>query len=294
MTDKIISDVYHEFYGSINSTYLDAKKKDNTIKYADVKQWFEKSFVRKTNLSGYNSFIAHHAYEEFQMDLFFVNDLENQDYKIGLLIVDIFSKYLTVVPIRSKTIADVLEGIKKGFANMGGKPEVVYSDDEGALNSKEIQAYFNTNNIKHIVSRGHAPVAERSIRTIKDLLYRRIDNSGETQWTAVLPHALTVYNYKMKHRTTTFTPADDRQTKNQLDVKLNMELHRVNKRKYPDINVGDTIRIYKKKDKFDKERVPVWSTTTHTVEKIEEEHNQKFYYITGLPRPFLRNELLKV
>ena len=98
----------------------------------------------------------------------------------------------------------------------------------------------------------------------------------------------------MKHRTTTFTPADARQTKNQLDVKLNMELHRVNKRKYPDINVGDTIRIYKKKDKFDKERVPVWSTTTHTVERIEEEHNQNFYYITGLPRPFLRNEILKV
>ena len=52
-----------------------------------------------------------------------------------------FSKYLTVVPLHSKTIADVLEGIKKGFANMGGKPETVYSDDEGALNSKEIQAY---------------------------------------------------------------------------------------------------------------------------------------------------------
>ena len=84
MTDNIISDVYHEFYGSINSTYLDATKKDNTIKYDDVKQCFEKSFVRKTNVSCYNSFIAHHAYEEFQMDLFFVNDLENQEYKIGL------------------------------------------------------------------------------------------------------------------------------------------------------------------------------------------------------------------
>ena len=175
---------------------------------------------------------------------------------------------------------------------MGGKPEVIYSDDEGALNSNEIQTYFNENKIKHIVSRGHAQVAERAIRTIKDLIYRRIDNSDETQWTAVLPNALTIYNYKMQHRTTKFTPADARQNKNQLDVKLNMEMHRVQKRKYPDINVGDTVRIYKKKDKFDKERKPVWSKTTHTVEKIEEEHNQHFYYITGLPRPFLRNEIL--
>ena len=199
MTDKIISDVYHEFYGSINSTYLDAKKKDNTIKYDDVKQWFEKSFVRKTNLSGYNSFIAHHAYEEKQIDLFLVNDLENQEYKIGLLIVDIFSKCLTVVPLHSKTSSDVLEGIKHGFQNMGGKPQTVYSDDEGALNSKEIQAYFNEHNIKHIVSRGHAPVAERSIRKIKDLIYRRIDNSDQTQWTAVLPNALTNYNYTVSY-----------------------------------------------------------------------------------------------
>ena len=138
---------------------------------------------------------------------------------------------------------------------MGGKPETVYSYDEGALNSKEIQKYFDTNNIKHIVSRGHSPVAEISIRTIKDLIYRRIDNSDETQWTAVLPNALTTYNYKMQHRATKFTPADARQNKNQLDVKLNMELHRVQKRKYPEINVGDTVRIYKKKNKFDKERV---------------------------------------
>ena len=226
------------------------------------------------------------------MDLFFVNDLENQEYKIGLLIVDIFSKYLTAVPLHSKTIADVLEGIKTGFTHMGGKPEVVYSDDEGALNSNEIQTYFNENKIKHIVSRGHAPVAERAIRTIKDLIYRRIDNSDETQWTAVLPNALTIYNYKMQHRTTKFTPADARQNKNQLDVKLNMEMHRVQKRKYPEINVGDTVRIYKKKNKFDKERVPTWSKTIHTVEKIEEEHNQHFYYITDFPKPLLRNEIL--
>ena len=37
---------------------------------------------------------------------------------------------------------------------MGGKPETVYSDDEGALSSNEIQTYFNENKIKLIVSRG--------------------------------------------------------------------------------------------------------------------------------------------
>ena len=35
--DKIISEVYHEFYGSIKDTFTDAKKKDKTITYDDVK-----------------------------------------------------------------------------------------------------------------------------------------------------------------------------------------------------------------------------------------------------------------
>ena len=225
---------------------------------------------------------------------FFITDLENQECNIGLLIVDIFSKYLTVIPVKSKQINDLLNAIKEGFNNIGSKPEVVYSDDEGALNSKEIQAYFNQNNIRHFVSRGHAPVAERSIRTIKDLIYRQIDNSNETQWTKVLPKVLMIYNYKMQHRITKHTPNEARYDKNKLDVKLNMEMHATRKRLYPDINVGDNVRIFKKKNKFDKERIPTWSKTTHSVNRIENVHNQNFYHIDGMSRPLMRNEILKL
>ena len=50
---------------------------------------------------------------------------------------------------------------------MGGKPETIYSDNEGAFVSNEIQDYFKNKGIRHITTLGHAPVAERSIRTIK-------------------------------------------------------------------------------------------------------------------------------
>ena len=60
------------------------------------------------------------------------------------------------------------------------------------------------------------------------------------------------------------------------------------------MNVGDTVRIYKKKNKFDKERVPTWTKTTHVVEKIENENNQNFYDIIYFPKPLERNEILKV
>ena len=68
--DKIIENVYNNSYGSIKDTYNDAKKKDPSIKYDDVRRWFEKLHIRKTNLRGYNSFIADHPKQEYQIDLF--------------------------------------------------------------------------------------------------------------------------------------------------------------------------------------------------------------------------------
>jgi hypothetical protein len=45
--DKIISSVYHDFYGSIKDTFNEAKKKDPSIKYDDVKEWFSKKMLEK-------------------------------------------------------------------------------------------------------------------------------------------------------------------------------------------------------------------------------------------------------
>ena len=230
--DKIISSVYHDFYGSIKDTFNDAKKKDPSIKYDDVKEWFAKNFVRKKNLSGYNSFIANEPFEEFQIDLFFINDLDNQDYKIGLLMIDIFSKFMTVIPLKTKQPSDVLDGIKEGINNMGDKPLSIYSDDEGSFNSKEVKDYFIKNQIQHLVTRGHAPVAERAIRTIKDLIYRRLDKSSDSQWTdpKILSNALVVYNYRMENRNTKMTPDKARDKKNTLEVKMNLEISKVKKK----------------------------------------------------------------
>ena len=52
---------------------------------------------------------------------------------------------------------------------------------------KKYKSSFIENNIELIITRTHAPVAERSIRTFKDMLYKRIEHDeqqGKTniQW----------------------------------------------------------------------------------------------------------------
>ena len=88
------------------------------------------------------------------------------------------------------------------------------------------------------------------------------------------------------------TPDDARKPRNHLQVKLNLELKRVNSRLYPEIHVGDYVRIRKKKDKLDKERVPMWTTDTHRVERIHESMGQKFYNVPLRPGEGLRQKYL--
>ena len=50
---------------------------------------------------------------------------------------------------------------------MGGPPEILYTDDENALSTGAMKKYFKDNDIKHIVTRSHANIAERAIRTLR-------------------------------------------------------------------------------------------------------------------------------
>jgi hypothetical protein len=173
--EEIISKIYNDIagFGSIINTYKEAHAKDNSITLNDVKEWFKNNFQRNTQLRGYNSFVAHYFGHEFQMDLFFINEGENQKFTIAMIMIDAFSKYIAVVPIKSKAEGDTLAGMIECFAKMRKKPEILYTDDERAFSSKYFNEYYKDNNIEHIVTRTSVPIADRAIRTIKSMIYKR-------------------------------------------------------------------------------------------------------------------------
>ena len=80
MFDKndTIAKAYNEFYVSVKDTYNLAKKSDKSITLADVKKWFDGNFARKTNLRGFNSYVAQKPYEEYQVDLFFMPESDGE------------------------------------------------------------------------------------------------------------------------------------------------------------------------------------------------------------------------
>ena len=296
-----ISKIYYDRsgFGSVNTTYKDAKAKDSSITLNDVKEFFKNNVEQKKQLRGYNSFVAHEAYWEYQADLFFVADLEKQTYPAGLLMVDIFSKYMVVIPVKSKSEGDVASGRIEGMNKMGKKPKILYTDNEGALNSNAIQKYLKENDILHYTTRGHSSFAERAIRTYKDMLYKRIENDEKKakqniQWVDYNLEILLTYNDKLVSRATGLTPKDGRKKDNELKVRQKLAMNARKNRLYPELDVGSKVKIYKKKTILDKERKRVWSDTTYTIDKIDEKLGQKYYHLNGYNKPLLRHEMLKV
>ena len=153
----------------------DAREKDKTITMADIDNFFRENVEQKKQIRGRNTFIAPEPFYEFQFDLFFINDLKNQKFNIGAIMIDVFSRFMVVVPIKNKNEANIASGIIEGFNKMGGKPKILCTDDEGALQKEAIQKYLNDEGIQHHRTRAHANFSERAIRTFKDMLYKRVE-----------------------------------------------------------------------------------------------------------------------
>ena len=297
--ENIIKNVYTELggFGSNANTLKDARLYDKDISLNDVVKWKADNIQRSIQLKGMNSFIASKPKQEYQMDLMFLPDLNREDnddtYPGALLSVDIFTKYCSVIPIKSKHTETILAAIKETMDKMHGKPETIYSDREGGLASAVIQQYFKDEGIRSIFTFNHAAYAERTIRTIKHMLILRHEETKQ-KWYELLEPVLKTYNSKNASSITKMTPDDATEEKNHLDVKLNLEMHRRHSRKYPPIAAGENVRLYRKKQAFDKEDVSQWSNTVHKVEEITHSHGQDFYKVSGRKFPLVRADVLKL
>jgi hypothetical protein len=300
--NKILDKIYYDpaGYGSVKNTYKEARVKDKTINMEDVQNWFSKNVTKTKQPNGTNSFVAPEPYYEYQMDLFFIRDLKKQKFSSGLVCIDVFTKFATVVPLQGKNGENSAMGIIQAIEEMGKKPKIIYTDGETGFDTYALRDYFVKEGIKHYMTRAHAHMAERFIRTYKALLYARMDSVKNTspvdlQWNGFNYAILLTYNFKLIHSSTKMTPNDARKTTNEADVKNNLELRAKKNRTYPPLNIGDTVRIQRKRKPNEKERNLPWSPDTYEVRTITEHFGQKYYRVGPHEyRDYIRAELLKV
>ena len=115
-----IANAYFEHFRGVQETYKKAREANPAVTLKNVRDWFERAVARKTNLKGYNSFVANKPKQDFQADLFFLTSGADKDklkrrkdivdaidaHKHAILMTDLFSKNTRVCPIYTFDAAD--------------------------------------------------------------------------------------------------------------------------------------------------------------------------------------------
>ena len=318
--DRLIKRHYYDQggYNSKEITLREVRKEDKTITKADVESWYDANVLKRGHAQGVNknSFVAPHKGYEYQIDLFFVKDLDaEQKYTIGFVMIDVFTRYAVVLPVENKLGPTLKDAIEKGIREMrkgqGVKqPELLYGDGEGAWDKGyEIKNYLEREGIKMYITRNHGAFAERFIRTFKNMLYKRMDSiqpekrsedhikeqGGIDQWYSYIPQIMVTYNTILDHSSLGMTPKNASRESNAVDVKTHLELKAIKNRKYPELSIGDTVHIRRKRKVGEKERFAPWGELYHKVIDIQTELGQKVYTVDNdtRGRSYTRGELLK-
>ena len=153
--------------------------------------------------------------------------------------IDVFSKYAAVIPLKERDAENIMAAFFKDFQIIGKQPEILYTDNEGALTKKWVAEEFERAGIQHIITTGPAHFVERFTRTFKNLIDAKMKmmskgtkiltkqppkDLSKIQWTDLLPQVLAVYTNINIHGAIGMTPSEAKKPSHEVEAKMSMEL----------------------------------------------------------------------
>ena len=189
---------------------------------------------------------------------------DNHGYTFLLLVIDTFSKYGWVIPLKDKKGKTVADALKTIFEER--KPEKLWTDKGKEFYNKDvkdlIELYSTENEEK-------SSVVERWIRTIKEKMWKYFTDNNTYTYIDILPDLVEDYN-NTKHSSIKMTPVEASKKKNELTVWRNLYPDRLKIHDLrPKFSVGDEVRISKKKKTFEKGYTTRWTEEIFTITKIQ-------------------------
>nr|CAD2193641.1 unnamed protein product [Meloidogyne enterolobii] len=199
----------------------------------------------------------------------------NKGNKYILLGVDVLSKRLFGVPVKSKSSKDMLEAFKQLIGQMPMKPHRIFSDKGLEFKNKTVREYFDQEEIQKLEathSTVKAAVAERAIRNVKQRLYRYFAQNKSLNWVDILEKILNGIN-KSKSRVHGMRPIDI-DFSNAQEVWERMygnEFSSKEKKSKQKLEEGDFVRMSIGKGAFEKGYIPNWGDQIVRVDKVQDQ-----------------------
>ena len=305
--NDLLSSIYYNTknsasFSSIKNLFKEAKKKNNSITLKDVKDWLSKQItytLHKPIKKKFqrNKIIVARIDEQWEADLVdmreFANKNKNNNYI--LTIIDCFSKFAWVFPIKTKTGASIRKCFYELFKSR--LPMFLRTDKGKEFVNKDFQDFLIKNKINFFTSKDETikcAIVERFNRTLKSRMFKYFTSKGTRNYLPILQDLVKNYNNSY-HRSIKMRPIDVTKFNTQ---KVFENIYGVKSRKQlknsenPKMKTGDRVRLQYLRKPFDKGYYPNWTDEIFTIEKVQngdkrivfkikdysgEEIEQKFY-----------------
>ena len=169
---------------------------------------------------------------------------QNKEIRYLLCLIDLFSRYAWVTPLKNKIGESIVEGFKKILDDSNRKPNKIWVDHGSEFYNNKFNSFLKENDIEmdSTFNEGKSFAAERFIKTLKNKIYKHMTTIGKNVYFNDLDDIVKKYNNTV-HSSIKMKPKD---VKNDTFIE-NVE---ENNKRDPKFKVGDNVRISKYKNIF--------------------------------------------
>ena len=183
----------------------------------------------------------------------------NKGIKYLLCVIDLFPKYVFVVPLKDKKGISIVNAFQSILNKSKRTPNKIWVDKGSEFYNACFKKWLQDNYIitYSTNNEGKSVFAERFIRTLKIKIYKYMTSISKNVYIDKLNAVVNKYN-NTHHTTIKMKPID---VKDYTNKEINY--------KHPKFKVSDYVRISKYKNIFAKGYMPSWSEEVFVVDKIK-------------------------
>lgn len=190
---------------------------------------------------------------------------ENKGWKWIINVIDTFSRHIWCFKTKNKEGKTITNAMRSLLTT--NRPKKIECDSGSEFVNRDFKALLNRLNIKmyHTYSIRKGAMVERANRTLKTRMYRMFTTQGSHVWYDKLDALVDSYNNSY-HRSIKCAPNEVTRA-NEADIRATLypALPRAKKASF---KVGQTVRITRKKNVFQKAYLQSWSHEVFYVAKI--------------------------
>jgi hypothetical protein len=277
--DVLLKRVYYNTkspacFAGVRPIFKEAKRHNPKIKFKDVLEFLQRQDIYTLNKPVRRKFprnktIASGFDTDWQVDLADMQSLKSENDGFGWILtcIDVLSRYVWAVPLKTKKPEHVSDGFKQ-IISTGRMPWKIYSDKGLEFVGKPFQEYLKEKDIIHITPNNpdiKCGLVENFNRNLKTRIWKLFAHQKNYRWVDELPNIVSAINNSY-HRTIKMRPCDvTRENAKELWNLLYNQVKGV-KDKFK-FEVGDHVRITKHKYHFEKGYLGTFTKEIFTIVK---------------------------